>query len=60
MAHGEGGFRKRQAGEVVHHAANVNHAMRTGKEPLLALYIWRGGPLAQKSTITGTVTQGRS
>ncbi|TPK98160.1 transcriptional regulator [Mesorhizobium sp. B2-4-12] len=57
---GEGGFRKREAGEVVHHASNVNHAMRTGKEPLLALYIWRGGPLAQKSTITGTATQGRN
>ncbi len=56
---GEGGFRKRQAGEVIHHVSNVNHAMRTGSEPLLALYIWRGGPLAQKSTITGTATQGR-
>ncbi|UVK52351.1 dimethylsulfoniopropionate lyase [Mesorhizobium sp. AR02] len=57
---GEGGFRKREAGEVVHHASNVNHAMRTAREPLLALYIWRGGPLAQKSTITGTATQGRN
>ncbi|RUW99286.1 transcriptional regulator [bacterium M00.F.Ca.ET.141.01.1.1] len=57
---GEGGFRKREAGEVVHHVSNVNHAMRTGKEPLLALYIWRGGPLAQKSTITGTSVQDRS
>jgi hypothetical protein len=57
---GEGGFRKREAGEVVHHASNVNHAMRTGNEPLLALYIWRGGPLAQKSTITGTAAQGQS
>ncbi|CDX12488.1 conserved hypothetical protein [Mesorhizobium sp. ORS 3324] len=48
---GEGGFRIREAGEVIHHASNVNHAMRTGKEPLMALYVWRGGPLAQKSTI---------
>ncbi|MER8749147.1 dimethylsulfoniopropionate lyase [Mesorhizobium sp. M1050] len=56
---GESAFCPRMAGEVVHHAFNVNHAMRTGKEPLLALYIWRGGPLAQKSSITGTVTQGR-
>ena len=45
---GEGAFRSREAGEVIHHASNVNHAMRTGEEPLLALYIWRGGPLAQK------------
>ncbi|CAN7478983.1 dimethylsulfonioproprionate lyase family protein [Mesorhizobium sp. LjNodule214] len=57
---GEGGFRVREAGEVIHHASDVSHAMRTGKEPLLALYIWRGGPLAQKSTIPGTVAQGRA
>ena len=55
---GEGDFRVRGAGEIVHHASNVSHAMRTGKEPLLALYLWRGGPLAQKSTITGTARQG--
>ncbi|MGX5847005.1 dimethylsulfonioproprionate lyase family protein [Mesorhizobium sp. PL10] len=54
---GDGGFTVRQAGEVIHHASNVSHAMRTGSEPLLALYIWRGGPLAQKSTIPGA--QGR-
>jgi hypothetical protein len=57
---GGGGFRTREAGEVIHHASDVSHAMRTGKEPLLALYIWRGGPLAAKSTITGTVSQGRN
>jgi dimethlysulfoniopropionate lyase len=56
---GESGFRQRAAGEVIHHQSNVNHAMRTAEEPLLALYIWRGGPLAQKSNITGTVAQGR-
>ncbi|RWN39090.1 dimethylsulfonioproprionate lyase family protein [Mesorhizobium sp.] len=56
---GEGGFRTREAGEVIYHASDVSHAMRTGKEPLLALYIWRGGPLAAKSTITGTTTRGR-
>ena len=54
---GEGGFHVRRAGEVIHHASNVSHAMRTGEGPLLALYIWRGGPLAQKSTIPGA--QGR-
>lgn len=57
---GDSGFHVREAGEVIHHASNVNHAMRTAKEPLLALYIWRGGPLAQKSTIPGTVAQGRA
>lgn len=44
-------FRLRAAGEVVHHASNVSHAMRTGDDPLLAAYLWRGGPLDQKSTI---------
>jgi mannose-6-phosphate isomerase-like protein (cupin superfamily) len=51
---GEGGFVRRGAGEIIHHPSNVSHAMRTGGEPLLALYLWRGGPLAQKSTITGS------
>ena len=41
------------AGEVIHHASNVNHAMRTGPEPLLALYLWRGGPLARARRLPG-------
>lgn len=48
---GDGGFVTRRAGEVIHHPSDVNHAMRTGEEPLLALYLWRGGPLAQKPVI---------
>ncbi len=51
---GDGAFVARAAGEVIHHPSNVSHAMRTGAEPLLALYLWRGGPLAQKSIVTGT------
>jgi quercetin dioxygenase-like cupin family protein len=50
---GEGGFVPRAAGEVIHHPSNVNHAMKTGADPLLALYLWRGGPLAARSTVTG-------
>jgi hypothetical protein len=50
-------FRLREAGEVIHHATGVNHAMRTGNEPLLALYLWRGGPLAERSTVTGTTSE---
>lgn len=49
---GDEPFRLRAAGEVIHHASNVNHAMKTGSDPLLALYLWRGGPLAQRSTIS--------
>ena len=50
------GFVARSAGEVIHHPSKVSHAMRTGREPLLALYLWRGGPLDQKSTISGRGT----
>lgn len=52
---GDGDFRRRRGGEVIHHASSVNHAMRTGREPLLALYLWRGGDLAQKSSFTGAI-----
>lgn len=48
-----GAFQARQAGELIHHPSNIRHAMRTGSEPLIALYLWRGGPLAQKSIISG-------
>jgi hypothetical protein len=53
---GEGDFIERDADEIIHHPSNVNHAMKTGSEPLLALYLWRGGPLA----VRPTVTNGRS
>jgi hypothetical protein len=51
---GGAGFVRRSAGETIHHPSNVSHAMKTEGEPLLALYLWRGGPLAAKSTVTGT------
>ncbi|HVW57478.1 MAG TPA: dimethylsulfonioproprionate lyase family protein [Rhizobiaceae bacterium] len=50
---GDTGFRKWAAGEVIHHPSNMVHAMRTGDAPLLAFYLWRGGPLDQRSTIGG-------
>lgn len=54
---GGGAFVARAAAETIHHPSNVSHAMRTGAEPLLALYLWRGGPLAEKSTVTGTAAR---
>lgn len=54
---GDGAFRRREAGEIIHHPSSMNHAMRTGEEPLLALYLWRGGPLAARSTVTGAAGQ---
>jgi hypothetical protein len=50
---GDGAFQPRASGEVIHHPSRANHAMRTAAEPLLALYLWRGGPLAERSTVTG-------
>jgi hypothetical protein len=44
-------WRDRAPGGPIHHASWMPHAMRTGAEPLLALYLWRGGDLTQKSRI---------
>ncbi len=44
---------ERPAGTPIHHPSWVPHAMQTGAEPLLALYVWRGGDLAAKSRIAG-------
>jgi hypothetical protein len=42
-------WRLRPIGTPVHHAPFTPHAMRTGAEPLLAVYLWRGEDLARKS-----------
>jgi hypothetical protein len=41
----------RAPGLPIYHASGVSHAMRTQTVPLLALYLWRGGDLVQKSCI---------
>lgn len=50
---GDEGWRQRHPGELIHHPSGIAHAMRTGGQPLLALYLWRGGDLAQKSRLLG-------
>ena len=35
-------FERQPPGALIWHHSGVGHAMRTGAEPLLALYIWRG------------------
>ncbi len=45
------GFIEKPPGSLIHHPSWMPHAMRTGTEPLLALYVWRGGDLAAKSRI---------
>jgi len=55
---GEEGWRQRRPGELIHHPSGIAHAMRTGPEPMLALYLWHGGRLAEKSTILGAAPKG--
>ena len=51
-ARGAEGWRERQPYELIHHPSHLPHAMKTAGEPLLALYVWLGGDLAQKPVIT--------
>jgi hypothetical protein len=44
-------WRHHPPGTLVHHAGNESHAMRTGADPLLALYLWRGAGLARNSQL---------
>lgn len=48
------GWQDKPPGEIIHHASNIKHSMRTNGQPLLALYVWRGGDLVQKSDIHKT------
>jgi hypothetical protein len=43
---GEALWHERKPGALIHHASLEPHAMRTGTDPLLALYLWRGRNLA--------------
>lgn len=40
-------------GATLEHPPWTPHATRTGRDPMLALYLWRGGDLAAKSKILG-------
>jgi hypothetical protein len=46
---GDGLWRERLPGTVIHHASDEPHAMRTGARALLALYLWRSANLHQES-----------
>jgi hypothetical protein len=46
---GDGPWQVRAPGTVIHHASDVPHAMRTGADALLALYLWRTANLRQKA-----------
>jgi hypothetical protein len=49
----ESDFVSRRPGAPIVHRPWEPHAVRTQAEPLLALYVWRGGELAAKSKIIG-------
>ena len=44
-----GEYETKKAGEIVYHEPNEHHALKVPENPLLAIWIWRGGNLAQKS-----------
>jgi hypothetical protein len=48
---GESDWRLRRPRTWIHHRSWTVHAMRTGREPLLAAYVWRAGDLSAKSRI---------
>jgi hypothetical protein len=41
-------YQKRRAGEFIFHESNMPHAIKTDVTPMLAIWIWHGGDLAQK------------
>jgi hypothetical protein len=45
-------WRAHDPGTLIHHRSEEPHAMRTGAPPLLALYLWRGTDLAQRSRLS--------
>ena len=47
------GWQEVEPGKTVRHEAWQPHAMRTGSEPLLALYLWRSGNLDQHAALMG-------
>jgi hypothetical protein len=49
---GDGLWRRHEPGTVIRHSSNESHAMRTSEEPLLAVYLWRGGDLAQVARLS--------
>jgi hypothetical protein len=43
---GDGVWRPRPPGSLIHHRGQETHAMRSNDEPLLALYLWRGADMS--------------
>jgi quercetin dioxygenase-like cupin family protein len=52
---GDGAWRRRSPGTLIHHSSEEPHAMRTGDEPLLAMYLWRSRDLGQCARLDRSV-----
>ncbi len=48
---GDDGWENRPIGDPLYHRSWLTHSMRSESVPLLALYLWHGGNLVQKSRI---------
>ncbi len=48
---GTAAWRLRPPGTVIHHSSEEPHAMRTGEQPLLAMYLWRSTDLNQHARL---------
>ncbi|MBC8440560.1 MAG: transcriptional regulator [Deltaproteobacteria bacterium] len=48
---GDDAWVSRAVGRPIYHKSGMIHGMKTSLSPLLALYVWYGGDLAQKSKI---------
>jgi quercetin dioxygenase-like cupin family protein len=53
---GDALWREQPPGALIHHLSEESHAMRTGEEPLLALYLWRSIDLTQKARLSRAVS----
>ena len=51
---GDGVFRSRPPGTLIHHAPNEPHAMATGQAPLLAMWAWFGDLRPDTYRVDGT------
>jgi quercetin dioxygenase-like cupin family protein len=52
---GAGPWARRAPGDLIHHAREEIHAMRTTADPLLALYLWRSRDLSQRASFVRSV-----
>jgi hypothetical protein len=48
---GDAAWRRRSPGTLIHHSSEEPHAMRTGEDPLLAMYLWRSEDLRQDARL---------